>query len=1012
MPGYGVHDRQMGTATGSLDHGSSGRAGGADRVVPAKVRAPRLRWLPRERLDQLLGQVWEHRLCLVTAPAGSGKTTLLAGWAGIADCPVAWYRAESTDGAERSLVACLEAALGAAIPTLGTGWTTVEDAVAALEAWDGPRVLLIVDDLHALTGTPAVAALERFLDYAPPSLAIVAGSRTAPAFNLPRRRVSGGLMEITGDDLRFRSWEVERLFRDFYDEALRPDELARLARRTEGWAAGLQLFHLATRGKPPDERSRILVGLGSSSRFVRDYLARNVVEELPDELREFLVGTSVLRRLSGPLCDALLGRTGSRALLEELERRSVFTVALDDEGTFRYHEVLRSHLEAMLVESIGEPQARAHARRAGALLEARGALAEALAAYSRGEDWAAVDRLVAAHGEQLVAGDGAWIDTLPPALLVQDPWLILASARRHRAEGRWNQAVDAYGRAEALFPAGEAGAVCRAERVGLAAWLDPLPAPGSDWTGALRAAVARDPLARRSGGPAALVAGGGGPADRAGDRLAVGLAALAAGRVREARLLLRDASEADDATATLAAAACLAGAIAGILAGDARATVEAEGAVAAAERIGAGWLARVGRAALAIARTPAGSEYGRADAAAVRATAAREEDRWGEGLAALAEGWAALGEPDLAVAPLEVAVTRFRALGAGALESWARALLAGAIGRSGGVDAREAAIGAEAFARAVGTPGPHALAHLALAESDPVHGAELRAIGEALLDETGLALPAGLASPAPAPVPAGSDAAAGPSDPRDPGGPALVVTCFGAFSLALAGRPVDLAALKPRPRAVLRLLALQAGRPVHREVIQEALWPDADPETGARSLHVALSAVRRELEAAAGAAASSLLVRDGDAYRLAMPAGSHVDLADFESAIVEARSAQARGDRRAAIAAYRRAVASFTGELLPEDGPADWVVARRERARADFVDASRALAELLLDDEPAEAATTCTAALGVDPYHDPLWQILVDAREQSGDRAAASSARAGYARMLAELGVAAGDRPG
>ena len=96
-------------------------------------------------------------------------------------------------------------------------------------------------------------------------------------------------------------------------------------------------------------------------------------------------------------------------------------MAVDDEGTYRYHEVLRSHLEGMLVEAIGEAAARSRARRAGELLEGDGAIAEAVAAYSRAEEWAAVDRLLDRHGERLAAGQGTWMDTLPPALLVQDP---------------------------------------------------------------------------------------------------------------------------------------------------------------------------------------------------------------------------------------------------------------------------------------------------------------------------------------------------------------------------------------------------------------------------------------------------------------------------------------------------------------------------------------------------------------------------------------------------------------
>jgi len=966
-------------------------------IVPAKVRAPRLRWLARERLDQLVPRLWEHRLTLVVAPAGSGKTTLLSAWAGLADAPAAWYRAESVDGSERSLVAHLAAAFAAVMPDSKPTWRSVDDAAAALDARPEPRLLLVIDDLHALTGSPAEAALERFLDFAPPSLAVVAATRVAPLFNLPRRRVAGEILELSGDDLRFRSWEVERLFRDFYGEALRPDELARLARRTEGWAAGLQLFHLATRGKAAAERQRLLTGLGPSSRIMREYLARNVVEELPADLRQFLVETSVLRRLTGSLCDQLLERSGSRALLEELERRSVFTVAIDDEGTFRYHEVLRSHLEGMLVEAVGEPAARARARRGGELLEADGAIAEVVAAYSRAEDWAAVDRLLDRHGERLAEGEGAWMDTLPPSLLVQDPWLILATARRHRAEGRWAQALQAYGRAETLFGSGEAGASCRRERLALAAWLDPLPAPAADWGGALRSTVARDPLLRRPAGD-----------DEAGRLVASGLGALVAGRVADARQILRRAADDESCGPVAGLTASLGAGVAGLLAGDPRAVVETEQAVATAEHAGLGWIARVGRAALSIPGAPAGAEYARSDATAVREAAAREEDRWGEGLAALAEGWAAMGEPEAALAPLEVATARFRALGAGSLEAWARGLTALALARAGAPEAREAARAAEAVARSTGIAVVAAIAQRALAELDPVADADLGAAADSVLLEAGIALPTmGRFTAAGENVDRGR-AMAGTTEESGVAG-SVHVRLFGSFAMTIEGHPVDLSRLKPRPRAVLRFLALNAGRPVHREVLQETFWPEADPETGARSLHVALSALRRELAPRAGRGACELLVREGDAYRLALPGASRIDLADFERAVVDARTIRARGATPLAIGAFRAALAAYGGDVLPEDGPAEWATGRRERARAEAVEAAGALAELLLDGDPAGAADACAAGLALDSHHDPLWRLLVEARERAGDQAAATSARTGYARMLADLGISSVD---
>src|SRR5437588_976297 len=333
--------------------------------------------LARERVDALPRRIWQHRVGLVVAPAGSGKSTLLAGFAASAKVPVAWYRAESWDAKTSTLLSHLESAFSTVLGRIPDRWESIEAAARAVETWPGRRALLVIDDLHTLEDTPAELTLERLIDYAPPSIAFLIGSRALPGFNLSRLRVSGSLLEIGSEDLRFRSWEVERLFRDFYQEPLPPEELAELARRTEGWAAGLQLFHLATRGKPAQERRRILSAVGSRSRLTREYLTRNVLEQLPVELRRFLVSTCVLGRLSGALCDRFLDRSGSQQALEELERRQIFTYATDDRGGYRYHVVLRSHLEQVLLEELGEVQTQASYRRAGMLLEEHGAFAEA-----------------------------------------------------------------------------------------------------------------------------------------------------------------------------------------------------------------------------------------------------------------------------------------------------------------------------------------------------------------------------------------------------------------------------------------------------------------------------------------------------------------------------------------------------------------------------------------------------------------------------------------------------------
>ena len=957
-------------------------------VVSAKVLIPQVHSLARERVDALLARIWQHRVGLVVAPAGSGKSTLLAGFAASANVPVAWYRAESWDAKTTTLLSHLHSAFTAALGSIPDGWDSVEAAARALESWSGRRAVLIIDDLHTLEDSPAERTLERLIDYAPPSIAFLIGSRALPGFNLSRLRVSGSLLEIGSEDLRFRSWEVERLFRDFYRAPLPPEELAELARRTEGWAAGLQLFHLATRGKSPQERRRILTALGSRSRLTREYLTRNVLDQLPAELRWFLVRTCVLTRLTGSICDTFLDRSSSQQVLEELERRQIFTTATDDRGGYRYHEVLRSHLEQVLVEELGEVQARAAYRKAARLLEASGAFPDAVQAYSRGEDWEAVDRMLHHQGGELLEGPDTWIDALPPALLRQDPWLMLGSARRHRAEGRWREAIDAYHRAERVFGSSEAGLICAAERKALAGWLEPAPMPGNDWAGLLRKAVAHDPLAAKQFA---------GQLPEATGKLSIGVICLLAGQMDQARRHLNAAADSRDATAALATAARLWAGVAALLSGDLQGVFDVEEAAERAEALGLGWVARLARAALVLSQRPGSAR----EAEGLRAACDRDGDRWGSALIGLMIGWAAIYAGDNAVAALEQATDSFRQLGAGVLEAWSRALISLALARIGAPEARDAALQAENLARYSGTPGARYFPYLALAEIEPERGAEYQSLAASVQEECSLAP---LAAPTPAPenvIPLGVGRSV----------PSLSIRCFGGFSIAIKGRPVDLTTIKPRARAVLRLLAIHAGNPVHREVLQTAFWPDADADTGARNLHVAVSSLRSWLEPGVGRGGSSLVLREGDEYRLAIQADAEVDLVQFSRALAAARVARLRGGVDAVITHFQQALDLYAGELLPEDGPAEWAIEPRERFRAGALEAAQGLAELLLKQgDPAAAANACATGLWVDRLHDPLWKLLIQARERAGDPGAASRARRDYARVLEELGLTASSR--
>ncbi len=967
--------------------------------------------LNRQRVHDRLGTVWNHGLGLVVAPAGSGKTTLLARFAAASPDPVAWYRAESRDESEAALLVHLEAAFSVILPGVSRSWTSIEAASTALEQVAAGRVLLVIDDLHVLESTPAEQALERFVDYLPATLAVLIGSRTEPAFNLSRRRVSGGLLEVGPDDLRFRSWEVERLFRDFYEVAIGPEELARLARRTEGWAAGLQLFHLATLGKSAEERHRILAGLGSSSRMVREYLSRNVLAELPAELRSFLVNTSVLGLLSGPLCDRLLGRNDGARTLAELERRRVFTVALDY-GTYRYHEVLRGHLEGVLLEEQGEAAVRAANLRAAELLEATDALPEALVAYCRAEAWDAAERLVAREGRQLAAGSAPWLDVLPAATLRHDPWLVLAAARRHRAEGRWAEAVEAYQRAELGFGTTATAQACRRERLAIVPWLEPSPGPSADWSGRLRSVVGRDPLAamRDLNEAPPGIPEQRSPDDPAGmgrGRLVRGLAALAGGRPIVAAELLDPAGARGSGEPTLAAALSLGRGAARLVAGDAAGTTDLEAGIAEAEAAGWGWLARLGRSLLASATSdlPPAS---RAD---------DDADAWAGGLGTLLRAWLRPDEPAAWDALAGVA-SRFAGLGSPVLEGWALALRAFVAGRAGRAETGSAIVLAEAAARRGLVIEARYLIEQALAVTDAqradFHLARSVEIGR----RTGLASPSdpieNVAAPEP-PGPAAVEARRGgprldAPPPARTAGPAAAgsvsVELFGGFALRVDGLEVDLAGIKPRARLVLHLLSLAGGAPVHREVLLAALWPDTEPETAARLLHVAISSLRTALEPGTPRGGAGLIRREGDAYRLGLSAGSEIDLVVFGALLASAGASQQAGDMDAAADALRQALERYRGDLLPEDGPAEWLVEARDRARMAAVGAARALAELRLQDgDHAAAIQACQRGLSVDRYDDALWRLQVEAHDRAGDLSAAHRTRRGYEQMLSDLGI-------
>lgn len=946
-------------------------------VIAEKVRPPLVRSLQRDRLDARMARVHEHRLTAIIAPAGSGKTTLLAGFAARVPCTVAWYQADEGDGTEDRLLVHLDAALARVVPSFPRH-ETLDGILSDLERVPGPFALAI-DDFHTISGTPAAAALGRLIRFLPRQGGVILASRVSPGFDLTRLQLAGQVLQVDGDMLRFRTWEVEQLFRDLYAMPLAPTELAELTRRTDGWAAGLQLFHLATAGKPAAVRQATLAGLTSHSRIVRDYLAGHVLGDLPDELRRFLLDTCVLTDLTGDRCDQLRQATGSTALLAELHRRQVFTAAVDDFGTYRYHEVLRSHLQELLLEELGEDGLRQRFHAAGRLLEAAGDATDAVVAYARAADPVALAKVLAASGEVLALDPGDWVRALPPAIAQHDPWVSLAAARWHLQAGRCQQAIAEYRRAEALLGSGSAARLCASERQAVSAFASPAPSgpvpPADRWDRVLLRALRH--------GPAQLTE----PIDdRPSSRFAAGMAALLAGYPRRARTLLGLIAADQDADPMMAIAAQLAVAVADHIApGSPPAPIELTELVPMVAENGGPWFGRAAVACLALS-----GHRSHELALEVDHRSEDADEPWTPLLAQYLTGVSlTTDDPAEALRSFEAAAVAARRLGAGVLEAWARAGMAFAAAAEHDPQARDLAMAAESVSRAHDVPGARAVALAAMAACDPSDRASTR-LAALLADECGLTV-AGVSH-------AVLDA------------PSTEIRVLGGLRLEVAGSPADLTMLKPRWRQLLGYLALTPGLPVHRETLVAALWPDADLPGGVRCLQVAVSGLRTTLVGIARSAGldggGPTIARHGDAYSLTLPPMARCDVDVVRRGCADAQQARARGAEPAAITHLEAVLDAYGGDLLPEVGAAEWVVRPRDHLRQLVATATGELATLRrLRGDLDGAAQAAEHGLSIDPHRDDLWQLRLSVLEEAGETAQLERVRAQYADVLADLGI-------
>jgi LuxR family maltose regulon positive regulatory protein len=406
--------------------------------------APRSGLVPRAGLRSLLQASLQAKLCLVVAPAGFGKTTLLAQWRAVAGGGrVAWVSLEEGDNDPTRFWSYLVAALRTVEPQVGTvavealGGPSVELARVVVPslvndlATVGAPLVLVLDDYHLITNAICHQSLEGFLDHLPAEVHVVLSTRLDPPLSLARMRARGELAELRVGELQFTGEEAAALLNGSMGLALAAEDVARLAERTEGWAAGLVLAGLSLRGRP--DPSGLIAAFSGGDRHVADYLLAEVLERQPAELRAFLLRTSVLERLSGPLCDAVLETQGSAARLRELEASNLFVVALDDRRQwYRYHQLFADLLRLQL--GLREPElVPVLHRRAAAWHQAAGQIDAAIGHASAAGDLAEAGRLIARHwASHWLGGQRAtvarWLAGLPDGAIAADPPVALIAA--------------------------------------------------------------------------------------------------------------------------------------------------------------------------------------------------------------------------------------------------------------------------------------------------------------------------------------------------------------------------------------------------------------------------------------------------------------------------------------------------------------------------------------------------------------------------------------------------------
>ena len=402
------------------------------------VPPPRPKVVLRPRLIERLNEGLDRRLTLICAPAGFGKTTLLSEWVAGCGRPTAWLSLDEGDGDPSRFLAYLVAALQTIAADIGEGvlgalqsprppptesiLTTLLNEITTVP----DNFVLVLDDYHVVDARPVDDALAFLIEHLPPRMLLVISTREDPNLPLARLRGRGQLSELRAADLRFTPSEASEFLNRAMGLDLSAEDISALETRTEGWIAGLQLAALSMRGR--EDVPEFIRAFAGDNRYIVDYLVEEVLQRQPERIRSFLLRTSILDRLSGPLCDAVTDQEEGNVLLETLERGNLFVVPLDDKRHwFRYHHLFAEVLSAHLMTEQPDQASTLH-RRASEWYEHNGSAADAIRHALAAKDFERAADLVelavpAMRRSRQEAALLGWLKALPNELVHARPVL-------------------------------------------------------------------------------------------------------------------------------------------------------------------------------------------------------------------------------------------------------------------------------------------------------------------------------------------------------------------------------------------------------------------------------------------------------------------------------------------------------------------------------------------------------------------------------------------------------------